>query len=190
MRHTRIWLGTLMVLIALVFSPAVHAAETFTDPEGKFAFTAPDGYETLTSQDIRLAVRAGSNVLGFSASSDAIVVAFRDPLTMASVNVGAAPLGGAVTDVDEGARQLTQLLGSLNSITLDPVGIEATTIGGEPARTYGYTIAVSGLEARGRQFLVIRDDTAYFITFTALSDDYDRFFEQTRIVLDTFTFLP
>lgn len=190
-RH--IWPGLLVLLVALalspVLAPAVRAAEPFTDPEGRFSFTPPDGYEQLTQQEIRQAVRAGSSLLGIAGSSDALVVALRDPAGMASVNVGAVPLNGALTDMDEGAQQLTRALGSARSITLDPAGIETLTISGDDARSYGYTIAVGGIEARGRQYLVIHNDTAYFITFTALADDFDRFFDETRIVLDTFAFL-
>lgn len=188
-----VWPGLLVMLVALalapVFAPAVHAAEPFTDPEGRFSFTPPGGYEPLTPQEIRQAVRAGSSALGVVGSSDALVVALRDPVTMASVNVGAVPLGGTPTTVDEGVQQLTRALGNARSVTLDPAGIETLTIGGEDARSYGYTIAIGGLEARGRQYLVIHNDTAYFITFTALAGDFDRFADETRIILDTFAFL-
>lgn len=187
------WPGLLVMLIALmlapVFAPTVQAAETFTDSEGRFSFTSPAGYEPLTRQEIRQAVRTGSSALGVAGSSDALVVALRDPVTMANVNVGVIALRGTVTNVDEGAQQLTRAFGSVDGITLDPAGIETLTIGDEDARSYGYTITIGGVEARGRQYLVIRDDSAYLITFTALAGDFDRFFDETRIVLDTFAFL-
>ncbi len=185
------WLGLLVMLVALstVSAPAVHAAEPFTDPEGRFSFTPPDNYEPLTAQEIRQAVRAGSAALGIAGSSDALVVALSNPTTMANVNVAAISLRGAVTNVGEGAEQLTRVLGNVEGVTLDSAGIETLTIGGEDARTYGYTLSLGGVEARGQQFLVIRGDVAYFITFTALTDDFDAFFEETRIILETFAFL-
>ena len=197
MRRSHALPGLLVLLIALaltpVFAPAVHAAEPFTDPEGRFTFTYPDGYEQLTQQEIRQMVRAGASLVGISGAataSNAIVIVLRDPVTMANVSVGASPLGGSQTNVDEGAEQLTKAYASIPGFMLDPAGIETLTVAGEDARSYGYSVSLGGIEARGKQIIFIHDGTAYFVTFSALASDFDRFFDEMREVLDTFTFLP
>jgi len=179
-------LGILIACLCLSMSAAsaVRAAGTFTDAQGRFSFAIPDG---LTSDDTYIGQRlAGSEVAAFL-FSDAAAAApgFGD-----NVNVTVTKVSGDTTDLDVLARNTVQQVSGALHATPDGTGIQSLTIGGLPARQYGYLAVFGGVTVHGTQAFVISEGNAYFITFTASEDMYDDFVVHTRDVLTSFAFDP
>lgn len=183
------WLAGTMLLVALLIGQTVRAADTFTDPDGHFSFTPPDGYAQYSTQQVSQAVRSGSNLLGVSGIANQVVVAYRAPLSIANVNVGASALPDPNAMVDDVVMAERDVLSSIDAVPITLEDTEETTLANEPARSFAYSLTVNGIDLRGRQVIAVHNGSAYFITFTALASSADRAFEQMQGVIDTFMFL-
>ena len=75
------------------------------------------------------------------------------------------------------------------NLTTDTKGVQPVTVGGQPARRYGFSGDTGSAHIQLVQIAVINSATAYVITFTVASQDGDAFMAQMNLVIQTFDFL-
>lgn len=184
--------GLLCVLgilaICLSFSlggtSAVRAAGTFTDRQGRFSFAIPDG---LTSNDSYVGQRiAGSEVAAFLSAD----VSATSPTFHNNVNVTITNTASNTMNLDDLALTSVRQLSNDLHATPDGTGIQSVTLGGLPARQYGYLSVFGGITFHVLQAFVLKGDNAYVITIRASEDSYADFVAQTHDILTSFTFDP
>ncbi|MBJ8346873.1 serine/threonine-protein kinase [Antrihabitans sp. YC2-6] len=80
----------------------------------------------------------------------------------------------------------------LEGVTIDSGGAEATTVDGEAARRFTYTVSAAandGIEARGRQLYTRHDGVEYIVTFTGDSQSFNGAVAQYETILDSWKWL-
>jgi hypothetical protein len=181
---TRRWSGLWVLAIALVaclsFTAVGAAPTTFTDPQGRFSFTVPDGYQQ----------QSVTPTTSTSAPSSLIAAFFSPKYNGANVNVGAVSGAPSGISLDQLADQvLKSVSDTFKDFQRGPKGIESTTLGGQPARRYEYFATVSGARFHGVQYLTIAKGSAIFLTFTASDNDFNAFINESKGIVDSFTIL-
>ncbi len=171
MRTRAWWVALIGVMVALCMVTSVSAATTtYTDPQGRFSFTVPDGYRKTDS-------------------AGALVAYYSPTYAGANVNVGAAN-GVAEANLDDTAAAILKTLkDTFKDFQAGPNGVQSATVAGKPARRYEYTATVGDVHGHGVQYLVVNGSTGYFITLTASDADFAGFVKESMIILDSFTFL-
>ncbi len=184
MRQRFFGLFFLLGLLITGLPATVRAANTFTDPQGRFTFTIPDG---LTVDDRYTGQQASGIEIGVVLTPTTPA----DPQTLGNnVNVTIQSLGGMTASVDDaGPTILNNLQQAIPSATPDGVGFQSLTVGGMPAQRYGYVATINGLAVHGSQVAVIAGNNIYFMTFTATDDTFADFIAQTNGLLTSFMFL-
>lgn len=71
-------------------------------------------------------------------------------------------------------------------LVVDPGGVEATTVGGEPAVRFTYSF-VGDKKARGRQLFVRHNDIEYIVTYTGTSETFDDHVAEYEQIQNTWT---
>jgi photosystem II reaction center protein PsbP len=171
MRRRGWWMTLIGMMVMLCMATSVSAAATtYTDPQGRFSFTVPDGYQKTDVGDTR--------------------IAYISP-TYARANViVSAHTGASGTSLDDTASAILKTAeDTLKDFQPGPNGIQTVTIAGKSARRYEYTATIGGAHVHGVQYLVINGDTGYFLTFTASEADFTGFVKESMGILDSFTFL-
>jgi hypothetical protein len=124
-----------------------------------YSFTRPDGWSDATAQAKGIDQRVDVAVAGKVTSRFA---------TNANVVVGPAQ-GHSLDDYVGAARQQLQA-----AVKADLVGdAEQLTVADAPAASYEYEFDQSGTPVHARQVIVVRDDKAYVVTFSAHADAFD-----------------
>lgn len=191
MRQRYAWFCAVVLFAVLLMPQPAHAADTFTDPQGRFSFTAPDGYTQLTQQQTQQLARQGASLVGLSRADDStaastLVVAYVNEETGASVFIGAFPSGGeAVSSVT--TAEAIRALQNLEGFSLDPPGIRDTYIDGQRALTYVISNSAYGFKAR--LYIVAHGENFYVITLGGPIDIFGRVTQEMIIVLGSFKFL-
>ncbi|MDQ2786818.1 MAG: hypothetical protein M3Y58_17650 [Chloroflexota bacterium] len=178
MRTRGWWLALVGMMAALCMVTSVSAAvTTYTDPQGRFSITVPDGYQRSSE--------LGPNIL-----------AFNSPIFVgANFNVIAAtvPTGTTLIPLIPTRAQFEDLFRAVLSdqATFDflPGGFGAATIAGHPAVQDDSILTTNGERIRLRQFLILDGTTEYAISFGARETEFDAFVKESHIVLDSFTIL-
>ena len=177
--RTRGWwivLAGMMAALYMVTSVAA-ATTTYTDPQGRFSITVPDGYQRSSI--------LGPNIPTFSSPA----------FTGANFNVivTTVPTGTTLVPLIPTRAQFEALFRAVLSdqATFDflPGGFGAATVGGHPAIQDDYIVTTNGLRLHGRQYAILDGTTEYAVTFTARETDFDAFVKESRVVLDSFTIL-
>ena len=86
-----------------------------------------------------------------------------------NVNVTLNPTETRGRNIQESAELNAKLMTDQLKAVIDPGGIEATTLNGEPARRYTYTVPPGPQiphTARGRQLFAAHHDIEYVVTYT------------------------
>lgn len=180
------WIGHFVGVMALVLCASllplpVRAQEgaRFDDPDGRFTFTAPAGFDARAS------------------SSPAVVVSYISPaLENANFSIAVRPFPSDITrdlapqDVHDIVVRLyvRELRDLYRTIEIEETSIRPASLGGEEGREYDYFLTVSGLRLHGAQILLVRGDALYIVTFTATEDNYAALRAQTEAVFASFTF--
>jgi hypothetical protein len=75
--------------------------------------------------------------------------------------------------LQQSAERGVDQVGKLDGAVIDSGGIESTTVDGEEARRYTYTITRGNQQARGRQLLVRHKGVEYIVTFTGTAQAFN-----------------
>jgi len=185
MRHgvwRGVWKGFLLIaLLAGVFAMSTaQAAMPYTDPQGRFSFTVPDGY----TQEMSPQAPAGATVAIFSTQSPA---GARFTLTTVDDPTNAQTSVDILT-----AQTLQQLAQGFNipDVEVSTQGIFPIKVGSADAREYVFRGTVPGTttKVRGAMVVALRGTVAYSTLFTSLDADFNTMADQCTPVLATFAF--
>ena len=94
--------------------------------------------------------------------------------------------------IDEAAESNVAQVRGLNGVTVDSGGIEATSVDGEQARRFTYSVSAesnNGVEARGRQLYTRHKGVEYIVTFTGDKQSFNAAVAQFDEVLRSWTWL-
>ena len=174
----RVWQGfMLMVIVAGVFAMgSAQAAAPYTDPQGRFSFTVPDGFaqQMVGAQAGNVAVFTSQTMQG----AGFYVSAQNDP-------------ANAKSNLDDLTALTLQALSTrYPNIEIWSNGIIPAQVGGVEGRQYVYRAQSTGTNAlfRGAIIVALKDSTAYTFAFSAGDGDFDRMADQATPVLATFAF--
>lgn len=179
-RHA--WKALIVVTLLGICSIGGVAAQgtTYTDPQGRYSFTVPSGWQAGSAPQ-------GTNL----PQGTAIGGIFGAP----------APLNGnfnVVTVAVPAGVNLDQLVTQSRAGVAQSVpgyqevagGIQNTTVGGQSARRYDYSLTPPGSgKLHGAQVIALQGNTVYVLTFTAAENDFNTFFQQGSGILNSFKFL-
>ncbi len=167
------WLGFLVALmLSLAMVSAVGAAPTtYTDPQGRFSFTAPDGFRRGSPQTAFVSYESTS-LTGVSFN---VVIVPGEPSDATLTNIVVQSIPG--------------LRRSFSGYQQGPATYTATTLAEQPAVLIESFISVEGTPAHVLQYALIYGSNFYVLTFGATTANYNTALAQTRIVRDSFTFL-
>lgn len=175
-----VWRGFLLValIIGALAMGTAQAAAPYTDAQGRFAFTMPDGYLQETSPQ----VPASASIALFSSPG----------LPGARFNVTTVddPANAQANLDDLTAQTVQQLAQGFPDIELWTQGIVNAKVGSADAREYVFRGTPSDTQSRvrGAMLVALKGTTAYTILFTANDGDFDKMADQCTSVLSTFAF--
>lgn len=160
---------------------AVAADETtYTDPSGRFSFTVPDGYEPRNPGTLGLGLLTETSPPAYFSPT------FADAAVGIRVNSDYAPKSSSLLLAVNALNDAVQQPGTISK---DPSLIQATVLGDLPAVRIEYDYVVTGIRMRLQQVTVGNGHNFYTITFSARASDFDAFLEETKVVLNSFSFL-
>jgi len=166
----RVWV--LVVLAMCCLMPMVHAASVYTDPQGRFSLTIPDGFTQTSSESLP------------QFASDFPVIAI--------FNVAVRPTTAGLT-LDELTAQLTEqlpdVLGELfDDVRVAPNGSQTTTLGGQSARSLTLIATADDLQLRFTVIYTIAGGDLYVFTYGGLDEDFTAVQREVAPVIASFKF--
>jgi len=166
----RAWVLVVLAMCCLI--PMVHAASVYTDPQGWFSLTVPDGF-----------TRTSSELLPQFTSESPVVAVF---------NVAVRPTTAGLT-LDELTTQLTEqlpdVLGELfDDVQVAPNGSQTTTLGGQSARSLSLIATTSDLQLRFTVIYTIAGGNLYAFTYGGLEEDFTAVQQEIAPVIASFKF--
>ena len=174
------WKALIFVALLALCSAATVSAQgtTFTDPQGRFTFTVPSGWQQGNPPPS--ANLPPGTVVGAVFSAAAPLNGNFNVVTIA------APAGGNLDQI--AAQSQAGVAQSLPGYQEAPGGIQSLTVAGQPARRYDYflTPPQSG-RLHGAQIITQQANTLYVLTFTAAENDFTTFFQQAGTLLNSLT---
>ena len=153
-------------------TPAGVSGNTYTDPQGRFKMTIPQGWRVQTTN--------GMDV-DFEATPAALKGAFQ---------IAAEDVGAGVTLDDYAIGTMDSIKGSISSFQSLQGGIQEATISGMPARRFDFSGTDGTTDVRAAVFVVKKGTTAYGFLIAADPADFDAVFAQAKQFIDSFAFLP
>lgn len=181
-RH-RWW--TLLVVVGLLSLCVVSAVgaqgTTYTDPNGRYSFTVPSGWQPGPPPQTG-SLPPGTAIGGVFAAPAPLNGNFN----VVTVTV---PTGVSLDDVVTQSRD--NVAKSLPGYQEGPGGIQNLTLGGQPARRYDYflTPPQGGGRLHGAQVIALQGNAVFVLTFTAAENDFNTVFQQGAPILNAFTFI-
>ena len=175
------WWKTLIFVALLglcAVSPVAAQGTIFADPQGRFTFTVPSGWQQQ-SLPPNTNLPAGTAVGAvFSAA-----VPLNGNFNVVTV---AVPAGVSLDQVATQSRAgVAQSLPGYQEVA---GGIQNLTVGGQPARRYDYLLSPPQAGTlHGAQVITMQANTVYVITFTAAENDFNTFFQQGATALNSLT---
>jgi hypothetical protein len=166
------------VFLSLFMAAAVSAA-TYSDPQGRYSFTIPEGWQPGTlppNSNIPQAIAPGGI---FTAPS---------PL-VGNVNTvtSSVPPGSVLDQIVTQVR--ASLAQALPGFEQGAPNLVNATLGGQPALQYDYFVAPQGSpRLHGQQTVTLQNNAVYIVTITAAENDYTTVTKQAQVVLDSFKF--
>jgi hypothetical protein len=152
-------------------TPAGVSGNKYTDPQGRFTLTIPQGW--------RVQITNGANV-DFEATPNALRGAFQ----IAAEDVGATTVDDYATSTMDSIKQ------SVTNYQDVQGGIQQMTVGGLPARRFDFTGQDGTTNLRAAVIVVEKGTTAYGFLIAAAPEDFDAVFAQAKQFIDSFAFLP
>lgn len=181
MTQHRWWMLVVTVALLGAFTAGAVGAQgtTYTDPQGRYTFTVPGGWQPATApQSANLP--PGTAVGGvFTAPAP-----LNGNFNVVTVTV---PAGANLDQIV--AQSRANVAQSVPGYQEGPGGIQSLTLGGQPARRYDYLLTPQqGGKLHGAQVIGLQANTVFVLTFTAAENDFDTFFRQGAPALSSFTF--
>lgn len=153
-------------------TPAGVAGNMYTDPQGRYSFTIPQGWRIQQPSDTTIDIQAAppSSLQGIlQIASDSIVTG---------------------TSLDDYVNStMSDLKSGLPNYQTVPNSVQNLTIGGLDARRFDFTGSQSGTNLKGAVFIVRKGQNAYVLLVAAIARDFDTVLAQARITVDSFTLL-
>ncbi|MGI8857791.1 MAG: DcrB-related protein [Thermomicrobiales bacterium] len=174
----------LLVLVAVfslsVVTTAGAQGTTYTDPQGRYRFTVPSGWQADPPPQTA-SLPPGTAVGGvFSAPAP-----LNGNFNVVTVTV---PAGANLDQIVTQSRD--NVAKSLPGYQEGPGGIQNLTLGGQPARRYDYFLTPSGAsKLHGAQVIAQQGNAVFVLTYTAADTDFDTFFQQGAPILSSFTYI-
>lgn len=171
----------LLVLVALLSACAATAVgaqgTTFSDPQGRYTFTVPNGWQAEPPPQ-NTNVPPGTAIGGvFTAPAP-----LNGNFNVVTVSI---PTGANLDQITTQSR--ASVAQSVPGYQEGPGGIQNLTLGGQPARRYDYFLTPQqGGKLHGAQVIALQNNTVYILTFTAAENDFDTFFQQGAPTLNSF----
>ena len=153
-------------------TPAGVIGNTYTDPQGRFKLTIPQGWRVQTTNNADI---------DFEATPAALKGAFQ---------IAAEDVGAGVTLDDYAVGTMDSIKGSISSFQSLQGGIQQATINGQPARRFDFSGTDGATNVRAAVFVVKKGTIAYGLLIAAAPEDFDAVFAQAKQFIDTFAFLP
>lgn len=163
-----------LVAASAVPTAAIEAAVVYTDPQRRFVFTVPNGYQEASPPP------------SFSPSDR--VVHFRAPMMNGGVSVAIQPLESGIS-LDLKTALVRQTMSKLpDYLSLTPP--TETTVAGRAARQFEFTFTESnGTRHRSLNVTTINGADFYTLTIQHEEKDFRATVAQARVFVDTFMFL-
>lgn len=154
-------------------TPAGVSGNTYTDPQGRFKLTIPQGWQVQTTSGASVDFEATPNTL-------------RGAFQIAAEDVGA---GTSIDDYASGT--MDSIKQSIDNYQDVQGGIQQTTVGGLPARRFDFTgqDSTTNTNLRAAVIVVEKGTTAYGFLIAADPADFDAVFAQAKQFIDSFAFL-
>lgn len=165
-----------VLLLAVCSLGAIRAATTYTDPGGAFSFAVPDGYAVIPNGPIPALVTIGPTEIAdatFSVDAEAIPNNGDTPATLNSL----------VADLE------AVLASNYGTMTPGVEPVQILTLGGEEARRVDFVQTENGTRYHGVVVFTFHNALIWSIIVLAEPKDYDAVIQQTKIAIDSFTFL-
>ncbi len=152
-------------------TPAGLVGNKYTDPQGRFTLTVPQGWQ----------VQAASSGIDFEAApSSALRGAFQ---------IAAEEVGTGITIDDYATGTMDSIKQTVTNYQDVQGGIQQTTVAGLPARRFDFTGQDGTTNLRAAIIVVMKGTTAYGFLIAAAPQDFDAVFAQAKQFLDTFAFV-
>jgi hypothetical protein len=152
-------------------TPAGVSGNTYTDPQGRFKLTIPQGWQVQNT--------SGASV-DFEATPNALKGAFQ---------IAAETVGTGTTIDDYASGTMDSIKQSVTNYQDAQNGIQQTTVAGLPARRFDFTAQDGTTNLRAAVIVVEKGTTAYGFLIAADPADFDAVFAQAKQFIDTFAFL-
>ncbi len=169
-------LGLIIALASLCMAVSVSAATNYTDPQGRYSFTAPDGWQAGS-------LPPGSNIPQDVAPGG--IFTAPAPLN-GNFNVVAATVPSGISLDTVATQSRAGVAQSVPGYQEIPGGIQRAAIGGQAGARYDYFLTVQGTKLHGAQILALQGTTAYILTFTAAENDFNAVIGQGATILSSF----
>ncbi len=146
----------------------------YTDPQGRFTLTVPQGWRVQqpSSTDIDFQAAPGT--------ASALRGAFQ---------IAAEDVGTGITLDDYATSTMDSIKQTVSNYRDIQNGIQQTTIGGQPARRFDFTGQDGTTNLRAAIVVVKKGTTAYGFLIAAPPEDFDAVFSQAKQFIDSFAFL-
>lgn len=172
---------SLVALLALcAVAPVGAQGTTYTDPQGRYSFTVPAGWQPTTPP------QTGNLPPGTAISG---VFNAAPPLN-GNINIVTVALPSSVPLDQVATQSRDNVAKSVPGYQEIAGGIQSTTLGGQPARRYDYALTPpNSPKLHGAQVLAVQGNTVFVLTFTAADADFATFFQQGSGILSSFKYL-
>ncbi len=173
-----------LIIVALLgicsMTAVIAQGTTFTDPQGRFSFTVPSGWQQ------------GSPPPNANLPPGTVISAVFNAAPPVNGNLNivtvAVPAGANLDQITTQSR--AGVAQSVPGYEEGPGGIQNLTIGGQPARRYDYFVTpAQGGRLHGAQVINLQANTVYVTTFTAAENDFNTLYQQGSVILSSFKFL-
>lgn len=152
-------------------TPAGLVGNTYTDPQGRFKLTVPQGWK----------VQPPTSGIDFEAApSSALRGAFQ---------IAAEEIGTGISLDDYATSTMDSIKQTVTNYQDLQGGIQQTTLAGLPARRFDFTAQDGTTNLRAAVIVVVKGTTAYGFLIAAPPGDFDAVFAQAKQFIDTFAFL-
>jgi hypothetical protein len=163
--------GTARGTVISAGTPAGLVGNKYTDPQGRFTLTVPQGWQ----------VQAASSGIDFEAApASALRGAFQ---------IAAEEVGTGITVDDYATGTMDSIKQTVTNYQDVQGGIQQTTVAGLPARRFDFTGQDGTTNLRAAIIVVMKGTTAYGFLIAAAPQDFDAVFAQAKQFIDTFAFL-
>lgn len=174
MKRQKVWAWIAVVLAMGCLMSPVHAASVYTDPQGRFSLTVPDGFTQASDSEAQF-------------TSESPVIALFSVVVLPNTD-------GFTLDqtAAQFTAQLPDLLNALNDLFDDvqvvPDNAQPTMLGGQPAQSFTLIATTSDVRLRLPVIYTIAGGNLYAFIYGGLDDDFPTVQREVAPVIASFKF--